>query len=182
MMSEDPELALIRCAQNGDGQAFESLVDEYQGVLYNLALRMTGSSEDARDLTQTAFMKAWRNLASYDPRHRFYSWIYRITLNESLNFVQRRRRHAELDERIVATDPLPEDQANRSELGEHIQGALMELSIEYRLVIVLRHFHNLSYQEIGEVLAVPEKTVRSRLFTARRRLGEVLRLRGVGPS
>jgi RNA polymerase sigma-70 factor (ECF subfamily) len=174
-MAENPELAVIRRAQGGDARAFEALVDEYQGVLYNLALRMTGNAEDARDLTQTAFLKVWRNLASYDPSHRFYSWIYRITLNESLNFVQRRRRHSQLDDRLPAAGPTPDDELASSELGDHIQGALMALNAEYRQVIVLRHFHNLSYAEISHVIGVPEKTVKSRLFTARQQLGERLR-------
>jgi RNA polymerase sigma-70 factor (ECF subfamily) len=174
-MSDNPELAVIRRAQGGDARAFEALVDEYQGVLYNLALRMTGNAEDARDLTQTVFLKVWRNLASYDSRHRFYSWIYRITINESLNFVQRRRRHTELDDRLPDAGPTPEDELASNELGDHIQGALMSLSAEYRQVIVLRHFHDLSYTEIADVVGVPEKTIKSRLFTARQQLGERLR-------
>jgi RNA polymerase sigma-70 factor (ECF subfamily) len=181
-MSDNPELALIRSAQNGDSHAFEALVDEYQGVLYNLALRMSGNAEDARDLTQNVFLKVWRGLDGYDPRYRFFSWIYRIAINESLNFVQRRRQHAELDEHIAADDLLPEDQAGHSELGEHIDQALQELSADYRQVIVLRHFQNLSYHEISEVLSVPEKTVKSRLHTARQQLGDILRRRGQGPA
>jgi len=178
-MSDDPELDVIRRAQSGDARAFEALVDEYQGVLYNLALRMTGNPEDARDLTQTVFLKVWRNLASYDPRHRFYSWIYRITLNESLNFVQRSRPHSELDERLPATGAEPDDDVHASEMCEHIQGALMELTAEYREVIVLRHFQQLAYQEIAEILSIPEKTVKSRLYSARQLLGERLRQRGI---
>ena len=181
-MAENPELALIRSARDGDARAFEALVEEYQGVLYNLAQRMTGSREDAQDLTQTVFLKVWRNLASYDPQYRFYSWIYRIAINESLNFVQRRKRHSELDERITAGDPMPDEQASQGEVGQHIQEALMELSVDYRQVIVLRHFHDLSYEEIGKVLRVAEKTVKSRLYTARQLLGEALRQRGVGPA
>src|ERR1041385_539267 len=110
-MAENPELALIRSARDGDARALEALVEEYQGVLYNLALRMTGSREDAQDLTQTVFLKVWRNLA----------------INESLNFVQRRKRHSELDERITAGDPMPDEQASQGEVGQHIQEALMEL-------------------------------------------------------
>ncbi len=178
-MSDDSELAVIRRAQNGDARAFEALVDEYQGVLYNLALRMTGNPEDARDLTQTVFLKVWRNLASYDPRHRFYSWVYRITLNESLNFVQRRRPHSELDERMPDTSAGPDDDASANETNTQIQGALMELTAEYREVIVLRHFHQLAYQEIAEILSIPEKTVKSRLYSARQLLGERLRQRGI---
>lgn len=178
-MSDDAELGVIRRAQNGDARAFETLVDEYQGVLYNLALRMTGNSEDARDLTQTVFLKVWRSLAHYDPRHRFYSWVYRITLNESLNFVDRRRQHSELDERMPSSDAGPDDQANATEMTEHIQGALMELTLEYRKVLVLRHFQQLAYQEIAEILSIPEKTVKSRLYSARQLLGARLRDRGI---
>lgn len=178
-MSDDAVLAVIRRAQNGDARAFEALVDEYQGVLYNLALRMTGNGEDARDLTQTVFLKVWRNLASYDPRHRFYSWVYRITLNESLNFVHRSRKHSELDERMPSSDAGPDDQASANEMTEHIQGALMELTPEYREVIVLRHFQQLAYQEIAEILSIPEKTVKSRLYSARQLLGARLRQRGI---
>ncbi len=181
-MSENPELALIHRAQRGDERAFEALVDEYQGVLYNLAWRMTGSPDDARDLTQTVFLKVWRNLASYDPAHRFYSWIYRITINESLNFVQRRRRHDELDDGIPDGVPGPADTLERIELGDHLQEALMTLSAEYRQVIVLRHFQELSYAEIADVAGIPEKTVKSRLFSARQLLGEALRRRGVTAS
>ncbi len=178
-MTNESELALIRRAQDGDPRAFEALVDEYQGVLYNLALRMTGNPEDARDLTQSAFIKVWRNLASYDPGHRFYSWIYRITLNESLNFMRGRRPHVELDERLPSEGAEPDDKTHASEVGAHIQEALMELTAEYRQVIVLRHFQQLSYQEIGEVLSIPEKTVKSRLYSARQQLGERLRKRGI---
>ena len=178
-MSDAAELDRIRKAQAGDGRAFEALVDEYHGVLYHLALRMTGNPEDARDLTQNVFLKVWRNLGRYDAAHRFYSWIYRIALNESINFVQRRKRHDELDDRAASSDPTPSEDRSLTEMQEQIQEALMELTPEYREVIVLRHYQNLSYQEIAAIVGVPEKTVKSRLFTARQRLGSQLRRKGV---
>ena len=178
-VSDAAELDCIRRAQGGDARAFETLVDEYQGVLYHLALRMTGNPEDARDLTQNVFLKVWRNLGKYDAAYRFYSWVYRIALNEALNFVQRRKRHDELDERTVSTDPTPSEETSLREARRQIQDALMELTPEYRQVIVLRHYQNLSYEEIATVVGIPEKTVKSRLFTARQRLGVALQKRGV---
>lgn len=178
-MSDERELEVIRRAQSGDAAAFEELVDAYQGVLYNLALRMTGNREDARDLTQTVFLKVWRRIADYDSKYRFYSWVYRITLNESLNWVTRRRRHEELSPLLPASDTTPDDAVHEMEVRSHIQDGLMQLTVEYRQVIVLRHFHDLSYQEIGDMLGVPEKTVKSRLYSARQQLGEMLRRRGV---
>jgi RNA polymerase sigma-70 factor (ECF subfamily) len=178
-VNDSAELDHIRRAQAGDPRAFELLVDEYQGVLYHLALRMTGNSEDARDLTQNVFLKVWRNLGRYDASYRFYSWIYRIALNESLNFVQRRKRHDELDERIPADTPTPAAGAQAADRERLIQEAMQDLTPEYRQVIVLRHFQNLSYEEIAQMIGIPEKTVKSRLFTARQRLGVALTRRGV---
>jgi len=157
----------------GDASAFEPLVARYQRVLFNVALRMIGDREDARDVTQTAFVKAWENLASYDPSHRFFSWLYRIMVNESLNVIARHRRQVPLD----ADLPSPEraDQAaEASELMERLRAGLLVLPRESREVLVLRHFSELSYQEIAWTLGIPEKTVKSRLFTARQRLGELL--------
>ncbi len=155
----------------GDGSAFEPLVARYEKVLFNVALRMLGDREDARDVTQTAFVKAWEHLASYDPSHRFFSWLYRIMVNESLNLIARRRRQVPLDAEL----PSPERadrQAEADELMERLQAALLALPQESREVLVLRHFAEQSYQEIAWTLGIAEKTVKSRLFTARQRLGE----------
>lgn len=162
----------------GDASAFEPIVARYQKVLFNVALRMLGEPEDARDVTQTAFVKAWEHLASYDPSHRFFSWLYRIMVNESLNLIARRRRQVPLD----ADLPSPERAdraAEAGELMERLRAALLALPRESREVLVLRHFAEQSYQEIAWTLGIPEKTVKSRLFTARQRLGELFE--GGGP-
>lgn len=168
---DDAELA-SRCLR-GDQQAFEPLVTRYEKVLFNVALRMVGNHEDARDIAQTTFAKAYEKLDTYDSRYRFFSWIYRIMMNEALNLIGRRRSHQPLDPRLVSPDD-PHESAEARELSERIQGALLELPPDYREVLILRHFAELSYGEMSALLAVPEKTVKSRLYTARQRLGEAL--------
>ena len=172
----------VRRCLSGDTSAFEELVVAYQGVLFHLAVRMTGNHEDARDLTQTVFLKVYRNLGSFDHQHRFYSWIYRIMMNEALNFLDRRKPQGELDDRLAERRPGPEDDAHRSQIDQAVQEAIMTLPPADRQVLVLRHFEELSYHEISDVLGIPDKTVKSRLFTARQRLGERLRRMGIHES
>ncbi|HJS57437.1 MAG TPA: sigma-70 family RNA polymerase sigma factor [Vicinamibacteria bacterium] len=169
---DDHEL-VDRCLR-GDLDAFAPLVARYQKPLFNVALRMVRDREDARDITQTAFVKAYEKLRSFDRKHRFFSWIYRIAVNECLNFVSRRRPERPLLADMPAADD-PQRDAEASELAARVQGALVTLTPDYRLVVILRHFLGLSYVEMSETLLIPEKTVRSRLYTARQRLAEVLR-------
>jgi RNA polymerase sigma-70 factor, ECF subfamily len=175
------EDALVGAARAGDPNAFGALVDAYGRAVFNLALRMVGNREDARDLAQTVFVKAYQKLETFDGRARFFSWMYRIAINESLNWLSRRKSVVELDERLESGDPTPDVRAEASEEERMVQDALMDLTAEYRQVIVLRHFMDLSHTEMGGILHLPEKTVKSRLHTARARLGEALRKRGYGP-
>ena len=169
---DDHEL-VDRCLR-GDLDAFAPLVARYQKPLFNVALRMVRDREDARDITQTAFVKAYEKLRSFDRQHRFFSWIYRIAVNECINFVSRRRPERPLLADMPAADD-PQRDAEASELAERVQDALVTLTPDYRLVVILRHFLDLSYVEMSEALLIPEKTVRSRLYTARQRLAEILR-------
>jgi len=155
------------------------LVLRYQRVLYNVTLRMLDDPDDAMGATQSAFVKAYERLASFDPSRRFFSWLYRIALNEALDRRRRRRVRVPLSERIVAPDPDPARMAADHETEWMIRDALRQLSPVRREVVVLRHFAGLSYQEIADALDVPEKTVKSRLFDARRKLAELLMARGV---
>jgi RNA polymerase sigma-70 factor, ECF subfamily len=172
-MADGDDTVQIALCLRGDASAFEPIVARHQKVLYNVAFRMLGDREDARDVTQAAFVKAWQHLASYDPSHRFFSWLYRIMVNESLNLIARRRRQVPLGSEL----PSPERADQLAEAGERTQRlrrALLALPRDSREVLVLRHFSELSYQEIAWTLGIPEKTVKSRLFTARQRLGELL--------
>ena len=173
----DDAVWVARCLQ-GETAAFETLVRRYQQVLFNVALRLTGNVEDARDVTQNAFVRAFLHLDTFDPSRKFFSWLYRIAVNEGLNARRDRRQHEPLEETFEA-DPT-DDPVERIEASERVETALLGLSREYREVIVMRYFAELSYEEIAEAIGIPEKTVKSRLFSARQRLGEILRDRSVG--
>ena len=182
-MVADDKVLVRRCLE-GDTASFALLIDEYQRPLFNVALRMVNNYEDARDITQTAFVRAYEKLSTYDSKYRFFSWIYRILINESLNLLQRRKQReardgAILDHGSISRPKTPEEVYEGNRWSDRIQTALMELSPDYRSVIVCKHFLSLSYKEMSQVLDIPEKTVKSRLFTARRLLCESLVKRGV---
>ena len=171
--SDADDLALVQQALAGQTEAFGVLVGRYQKVMCTVALRMLGNPADAQDVTQDAFVKAYQRLASFDSHYRFYSWMYRILVNECLNANRARRPEEALDNE-AAGNGSPFDTTLESERREQIQMALLRLTPEYRTVVVLRHFAGQSYGEIAEALAIPEKTVKSRLYSARQQLGELL--------
>ena len=173
-MQEPDDKDLVRRCLKGDQKAFETLLDRYQKPIYNVALRMVSSNDDAADLTQTVFIKAYENLRSYDERFKFFSWLYKIAVNSSLNFLEQKKRNDLLGDQDVSQGPVLEEQIEASERIEKLDDAILQLKPEYRIVIVLRHFHDLSYDEMGEILDIPEKTVKSRLFTARQMLKDLL--------
>jgi RNA polymerase sigma-70 factor, ECF subfamily len=172
----DPEL-VQRC-RGGDRAAFPALVKRYYRAVYNAAYRVLGNSEDASDVTQAVFLKVGERLGDYDPRHLFFSWIYRIALNEALNVRRSNRRTTALDEDAELAAPEswnPERRASQAQACGRIQEALMAMKIDDRAVITLRHFSDCSYREMAAILGVDEKTVKSRLFEARRRIRELLK-------
>lgn len=174
MVDADPDAQLVARCVAGDVQAFEPLVLRYQRPLFNVAWRLLGNPEDARDVVQGALVKAWQKLASFDPRYRFFSWVYRIVVNEALNHRARRPAVAPLADDLRAPGTGPEAALHTRERALALHAALLDLSDHDRQVIVLRHFGELSYAEIGESLELDEKTVKSRLHEARRRLGKML--------
>ena len=182
LMTEADDQILVRQCQNGDRRAFETLVDKYQKPLFNLALRMTRNYTDAQDIAQIAFLKAYENLASFDHKYKFFSWLYRIAVNESLNHVNQRRHADQLNEDMASEGQSPDVLYDKDETSRRVQDALMELKEEYRSVIVLKHLQGFSYEQISEILEIPEKKVKSRLFTARLMLKDVLNAKGVDYS
>ena len=171
---DEQDRALVREFLEGHRDAANSLVDRYQKRLFNLALRMLGDVQDAEDVTQTVFLNAFLKLSTYDPRFKFFSWIYRMTVNESLNVLKRRKPSVTLEHgpEIPVAAASPDRSA---EAEDRVGKALMGLGPNDRAVVVLRHFLLFSYQEIAEVLEIPVQTVKSRLYTARERLRLVLR-------
>jgi len=172
-VKEDDDPALVRRCRQGDRAAFEQLVRRYEKPIFNVALRMLHSGEDASDIAQTTFLKAFEHLEDYDPAYKFYSWIYRIAVNESLNALASRKPIEELSIEQADGSDGPEQHAQVEQLRRTIEIALAQIKPDLRMAIVLRHFMHLSYHDMSQVLDLPEKTVKSRLHGAR----EVLRAR-----
>ncbi len=169
LATDEQDRALVkRCLEN-HRDAAGALVNRYQQRMFNVALRMLGNVHDAEDVTQTVFLNAFHSLRTYDPRYKFFSWIYRMTVNESLNMLKRRKPTVTLEDDLDIL--APGAAADRAAEAEDTVGrALMGLKPDDRAVVVLRHFVSFSYQEIADVLEIPVQTVKSRLFTARERL------------
>lgn len=176
-MNNDTDQALIERYRGGDRAAFTELVVRYQRPIYNAAFWVLRKAEDANDIAQEVFLKVAERLDDYDPRFKFFSWIYRIAINESLNLLRRNGREDALDDEIdlpAADSANPERQAGDAELSRRIQSTLMRMTTNDRMVLTLRHFSECSYAEIGQILDLDEKTVKSRLFEARHRLRGLL--------
>jgi RNA polymerase sigma-70 factor, ECF subfamily len=163
---------VVRCLE-GDHAAFRNLVDRYHRPFFTFALRVLGNREEASDAVQTAFVKVFENLATFDRGRRFFSWAYRILVNECFN-VRRAQRPSERIDPNLASDSSPLEDFERKERRRQVQAAILELPVEYRDVIVLHYFSGLAYEEISDTLGVPQKTVKSRLYTARQRLATAL--------
>jgi RNA polymerase sigma-70 factor, ECF subfamily len=173
-VESDDDVQLLQRFRKGDREAFTELVIRYQKPIYNAAFWILRKGEDASDVTQTVFLKVVERLDDYDPQYKFFSWIYRIAVNESLNLQRNRGREEELDDEADFEGPTPEQQLSQAERSRRLQGALMHMSTTDRTVLTMRHFSECSYQEIAQVLEIDEKTVKSRLFDARKRLGGLL--------
>ncbi len=182
----EAEVLLIREAQAGSRAAFDALVRQYDGAVLRLALRLTGSEQDAQDIHQEAFLKAYRYLPNFRFECSFYTWIYRIATNLCLDHLRRRKSRREeqsvvLDGRGEEMDLLsnvsderaganPARELERKLLGEQIQEALGKLTPRERMVFELKHFQGLKLRAIGEMLETTEETAKNTLFRATRKL------------
>lgn len=166
------EPTLVQRVADGDTEAFGVLVQRYERVVFSVAYRMLRDRAAAQDAAQTAFIRAFEKIGTFDREHRFFSWIYRIVVNECLN--QRRRP---VSESLRLVPPVTGDPGERLD-GERRRVALREaidaLPPDQRDVIVLRHLGESSYDEIAEALGIPVATVKSRLYMARQRLADRL--------
>ena len=168
-MDRDEERRIIAQVCAGDTNAFEALVVAYQKQVYNLALRTVGNEEDAADMTQEVFLRAYRALGTFRGESKFSVWLYRLTTNVCIDFLRSRRRHLPADESVG-----PEQQLTRSEMRRAVARGLDNLPDDARKILILRELDGLSYAEIGKVLHLEAGTVKSRLFRARRRLCDFL--------
>jgi RNA polymerase sigma-70 factor, ECF subfamily len=183
----DDELELVNSSRKGDTTAFSVLVRRYEGKIFRLAMNITQNREDAEDVLQEAFLKAYEHLDQFHGNSKFYTWIVRIAVNQALMKLRKRRsdRSVSLDEQIdtgedtvvreiAAWDPDPEEQFSRDELHEILAGAIDELAPIYKTVFTLRDVDGLSTEETAEALDLSVPAVKSRLLRARLQLRDKL--------
>jgi len=193
-MTSEEELEIIGKVLGGDSNAFEKLILANQKNVYNLALRITGSEEDALDISQDAFFKAFRQLDSFRGESRFSVWLYRLTYNLCIDFLRKKPRAGVIpitykdeddemrDLEIPDLRNLPEDRLTRKELRETIAGSINELSPLHKEIFVMREITDMSYSEIADTLRISEGTVKSRLARARINLANILSEKGTFPE
>ena len=179
----EADVALIRRAQAGDAEAFGVLVERYMRRAYYAALSLVGSREDALDLSQEAFARAYRSRAAIDPERPFYAWLYQILRRLCFNFIRDRRSRRQTlnaagswlaDEMAHRGLPGPEAALERAEARRLVAAAIEQLPAREREVLALKEFESLSYKEIAALVGVPIGTVMSRLYSARQRLAQAL--------
>lgn len=177
------EMVLVRRARHGDLAAYDELVRRYQERIYSTVYHMTSNHEDANDLAQEAFIKGFQALKSFKGGSSFYTWLYRIAVNKTINFLKQRKNKAQLslddldfnaehDPDLVAliSEKTPRREINLAELQEKLNVAMQKLSEPHRLVVTLHDVQGLSHEEIAEIMDCNIGTVRSRLFYARQQL------------
>lgn len=188
--AQPDDLALVRRAQGGDAAAYDELVRRYQRQIYGVIYHMTSHHEDANDLTQEAFVKAWQALKSFKGDSSFFTWLYRIAVNRTLNHLKQRKfrdgKHAmslnDLDVEAehhpdlvaLVSDKTPRRDVALEELKEKLNAALQRLSENHRIVVTLHDVQGLPHDEIAKVLNCNTATVRTRLFYARQQLQGIL--------
>ena len=185
-MIQDPDYQRVKKAQSGDKAAFGELVNLYYEMIYAVAYGVLGNHEAARDVVQEVFLKAYRQIAKFEGKSKFKTWLYRVAMNAAIDSHRRKHPAESIDPTDVSdeedtapsiiVDPglSPRDLAAQTELSDLWKQALKQLSAEHRAVLVLREWDGLSYEEIAETLQLEMGTVMSRLFYARKKLAEIL--------
>lgn len=185
-MSENEKLLLER-AKKGEVEAFELLIERYQKKVFNIALKMLGNYDDASELAQEAFIKIYKSIKGFKEESSFSTWVYRIATNVCLDELRKRknRKLTYLDEVIQSEDGdlkreiadqglSPDAIAEQKELKRALNQAILSLSEEHRVVLIMRDLHGMTYEEIAKVTKCPEGTVKSRINRARLSLKETL--------
>ena len=183
LFSISDEQAMWRVQMDDDAEAFALLVERWEGPIQNLCTRMLGDAHRGEDLAQEAFARVFAKRKDYEPRGKFSTFLWRVALNLCYDELRRRERRREMAlelegnemEPAFAAEELPPDVAlARDETAERVRSALMKIPETYRSVLVLRHYEDLKFREIGDVLGIPEGTVKSRMAEGLSRLARLL--------
>jgi RNA polymerase sigma-70 factor (ECF subfamily) len=185
--AKETDSTLINQAKSGDAQAYDKLLNKYRNSVYNLVYRMVRDIEEAEDLTQEAFIKAFNSLAQFNEDYAFSTWLYKIATNNCIDFFRKRKlqtlsldkpiqyKDSEIHQEIPDPELNPEKSILASERSSIIREAIETLPEKYYTAIVLRHTEEKSYEEISEILRLPIGTVKARIFRAREMLNKALK-------
>lgn len=186
---EDEQIWLEE-ARDGNKEAFGRLIEAYQTPVFNLAYRMLSNADEAEQAAQEAFIRAWTRLDSYNPDHKFSTWLLSITSNYCIDLIRKRRKQLLSIDGPLPPHPAltserskgPEAQAVQSEENDVVQDLLDTLPEEYRETVVLRYWYDMSYDEIADVMKTSVSAIKSRLFRARRQLADTGMEMGLAPA
>lgn len=178
---EENDKDLVAQCLNGNKQAFEQLAEKYARRMYAVAYRFMCNQEDARDVVQESFLSAYNGLDRYDPKHKFVTWLLAITTKQSLYRLRQRKRlrrhNMPLKEDRVGTTVTPDRELEQRAQRQQIEDTLESLPEKYKAILILRHFENMSYEDIAEAMGLPLGTVKTNIYRARRAFTEQLKLK-----
>lgn len=178
--SDSTDGECVRRCLRGETEAFDEIVLRYQRPVFNAIFHMVNDYEDTRELSQSAFMKAFMHLKSFDQRRPFFSWLYRIAINEAINHLSAKRIVEPIATDLPSPAAGPAERLEAKEIGAHLEAAMATLQPDYHAAVVLRHSLGLSYDQAAEVAGIPVKTFKSRLYSARQLLRLQLAAKGLG--
>jgi RNA polymerase sigma-70 factor (ECF subfamily) len=183
---KEEDIQLVARARTGDERAFKALLEKYERAVFTICLRMVRNREEATDLAQESFIKTFSSLDRYNPAYAFSSWLFKITSNLCIDHLRKRRistfamdepvegEKGEFTRQYVAPDPTPDETFSRNEKMQKLDAGIAALPEHYRIMLVLRHQEDMSYEEIAESLAIPLGTVKARIHRAREMLRAIL--------
>jgi RNA polymerase sigma-70 factor (ECF subfamily) len=189
---DQQEKRLIKKVKKGDQQAFAELVERYKNSVFAICLRMVGNAQEAEDLSQEAFIRAFNHIDQYDHERKFSTWLFRIATNLSIDFLRRRKSNISLDAVVPGTEGLslnamlpdqtaqPEELVVRKETEEMVQNEIKKLPEKYRSAVVLKYIEDLSLKEISEIMDIPVGTVKTRIHRGREMLRKMMMAGGGG--
>jgi len=183
---KEEDIQLVARARTGDERAFRALLDKYERAVFSICLRMVRNRDEAADLSQDSFIKVFASLDRYNPAYAFSSWLFKITSNLCIDYLRKRRietlpmdqpidgEKGEIQRQYAASDPTPDESLDRAEKMARLESAISALPEHYRIMLILRHQEDLSYEEIADHLSIPLGTVKARIHRAREMLKGLL--------
>jgi len=183
---KEEDIQLVARARTGDERAFRALLDKYERAVFSICLRMVRNRDEAADLSQDSFIKVFASLDRYNPAYAFSSWLFKITSNLCIDYLRKRRietlpmdqpidgEKGEIQRQYAAPDPTPDESLDRAEKMARLESAISALPEHYRIMLILRHQEDLSYEEIADHLSIPLGTVKARIHRAREMLKGLL--------